>query len=970
MASPQVQSPTNVESPSAAKTAQTTGPSQMAPQSLAMDKAETGTVGSGSSQNFRRSDGPAVSPAKVASNSSRRSQTRSKSDLSQSLVSTEKSTVNRSVTGAPIPQQIVRTNSEPGSRSGTPTPQSLNESSSASIQSSSSSNQRSELSADKGSSTVDVGPQKIVANQSSRNSGGGGQPELSQQSINSPTRDSGSGPAMKPQVATTNSSPSPAAPLTQGSNPNQSRESQPNAQSAIAQRESGEPIQMGRPDDRSTQTADNASALSGNASQNRAERSLAQNSTLADSRSSSDNSNVRQSQIENRLNPMVANLPSNASQGQRTQVESDDPSEVESEAPGGSTAISKQSLPGTVSADRAQREVLVQANGQSESKIANTASTRRSRIGGEQSSSMLVGQSKVDRERLSPQIGGRVGDGPQSSSLAQSPQGNGDSDSMEPGTKAEIGKQPAGSTSGQSRADSSSPGGAGVKVANNQSTRRAGNADSALSDLSTQNRSSSLDNNQRPVVQNSPGDGLQPLPSQGENPRSQSLEGSAQVADVDKQSLPGLKVEFSKQEGAGGIGDTVSPEVGINTIRASRDSKTIQVQPMTRFRRNPETAQPKVSTKNVVATKAFSGRRRKRLSSQSPSAAKAIEMGLAFLAKQQNEDGSWSLDRLDKNRDNRNQQLSSDTAATGLALLAFQGAGFNHKEYFYADELAAAVDWLKQNQQTNGDLYVESNKRSDSSCRLYSHAIATLALCEAYGMTQDPELKSAAQKAIEFIEKSQHAELGGWRYYAEPASMRRSDTSVTGWMVMALQSARLAGLDVQEETFAEVERFLGFAVDQNAEHKFRYNPVASLDDPRKRQGRVASHSMTSVGLLLRMYTGWNRDDQRLVRGSDYLLTRLPSDATIELRDTYYWYYATQVLNHVGGERWERWNQALEPLLIRTQVQNGAMKGSWDPYYPVPDRWATFGGRIYLTTMNLLNLEVEYRKLPLYENTAK
>jgi hypothetical protein len=72
---------------------------------------------------------------------------------------------------------------------------------------------------------------------------------------------------------------------------------------------------------------------------------------------------------------------------------------------------------------------------------------------------------------------------------------------------------------------------------------------------------------------------------------------------------------------------------------------------------------------------------------------------------------------------------------------------------------------------------------------------------------------------------------------------------------------------------------------------------------------------------------------------------------------------------MGGERWERWHDQLYPLLIDTQVLDGANEGSWDPLLPTPDLWARYGGRLYVTTMNLLSLEVSYRHLPLYEATA-
>ena len=129
--------------------------------------------------------------------------------------------------------------------------------------------------------------------------------------------------------------------------------------------------------------------------------------------------------------------------------------------------------------------------------------------------------------------------------------------------------------------------------------------------------------------------------------------------------------------------------------------------------------------------------------------------------------------------------------------------------------------------------------------------------------------------------------------------------------------------------------------------------------------------MTAVGLLLRLYSGWNRTDERMVAGAKELLKTMPSETTIEARNTYYWYYATQVLKHVGGEDWDTWYQkSLYPLLIESQQKTGPMQGSWDPRHPVPDRWGYFSGRLYVTTLNLLTLEVKWRLLPLYDDSAK
>ena len=186
--------------------------------------------------------------------------------------------------------------------------------------------------------------------------------------------------------------------------------------------------------------------------------------------------------------------------------------------------------------------------------------------------------------------------------------------------------------------------------------------------------------------------------------------------------------------------------------------------------------------------------------------------------------------------------------------------------------------------------------------------------------------------------------------------------------MMALQSGRLAGLNVNPETFRSIDDWLEVAAAPDNPSIYRYDPFAINSKGISRiQGRKPTPSMTSVGLLMRIYTGWDKNDPRLLAGADYLLqTQLPGDTSPQVRDTYYWYYATQVLKFVDGQRWNQWNNLLRPMLIRSQEKTGDLAGSWNPYRPVPDRWGGFGGRLYVTTMNLLSLEVRHRMLPLYQ----
>lgn len=345
-----------------------------------------------------------------------------------------------------------------------------------------------------------------------------------------------------------------------------------------------------------------------------------------------------------------------------------------------------------------------------------------------------------------------------------------------------------------------------------------------------------------------------------------------------------------------------------------------------------------------------------------PETDQAIEKGLAFLAKYQRPDGSWRLQDFDTE-----VLIRSDTAATGLAILAFQGAGYTHLQSRYATTLDQAINYLARHQRSDGDLYIPQDPASDQNAWLYSHSIAALALSEAYGMTQDERLKPIAQKAIEFMVNSQDARRGGWRYRPNVGS----DTSVTGWFMMALHSGRLAGLRVPAETFDRIQRFADQArASGNTPHQYRYNPFAA-NTPEQRHGLRPTAVMTSVGLLIRLYSGWQRERPEMIGGADFLLQHLPAHGTSaqSLRDTYYWYYATQVIFQMGGKHWQQWRDTLYPLLIDNQVSEGPWAGSWAPYQPVPDLWSRYGGRLYVTTMNLLSLEVSYRHLPLYETTA-
>ncbi len=319
-----------------------------------------------------------------------------------------------------------------------------------------------------------------------------------------------------------------------------------------------------------------------------------------------------------------------------------------------------------------------------------------------------------------------------------------------------------------------------------------------------------------------------------------------------------------------------------------------------------------------------------------PGTEKAVEEGLAWLVKQQRSDGSWGLRGPYAN----GGTAENKSAATAMALIALAGAGHTHREGIHQASVQRGLNFMMSLQDADGFFASGAPERQ----QMYGQGQCTIALCELYGMSGDKELRGHSQKALDFAEKSQSRE-GGWRYQPK----EDSDTSVTGWFVMALMSGRMAGLSTNKKTLVGVERFLD-SVQSDEGSQYSYTELSR-----------PSFSMTAEGLLCREYLGWRRDDSRLARGCE-LLAGQPISGNIRERSYYYWYYATQTLHHFGGSPWQKWNEAMRVELPKLQVRDGKDRGSWPPQ---GDEHAASGGRLFATCFALYCLEVYYRHLPLY-----
>ncbi len=336
----------------------------------------------------------------------------------------------------------------------------------------------------------------------------------------------------------------------------------------------------------------------------------------------------------------------------------------------------------------------------------------------------------------------------------------------------------------------------------------------------------------------------------------------------------------------------------------------------------------------------------------------AVDDALDWLARHQSPTGNWDADGFDAQcRTNRCGGLGEapyDPGVSGLALLAFLGTGETHTAGPHREVVKRGLGWLRDIQDSEGCIGPRTSGHFQ-----YNHTIATLALAEAYGLTGSKLLREPAQRAIGFVQTSQNPYLA-WRYGVRDGD---NDTSVTGWAVMALKSAKMAGLEVDGGAFRGALAW----VDKMTEpelgrvgYQRRGGAPARTNEMLERFPAENSESMTAVGVLTRVFCGQDPAQEPLIgRGTELLARRTPRwDVDAGTIDMYYWYYGTLAMFQVGGESWKTWNQAMRGAIVDTQRKDRALDehGSWDPLGP----WGPEGGRVYSTATMALCLEVYYR----------
>ena len=305
-----------------------------------------------------------------------------------------------------------------------------------------------------------------------------------------------------------------------------------------------------------------------------------------------------------------------------------------------------------------------------------------------------------------------------------------------------------------------------------------------------------------------------------------------------------------------------------------------------------------------------------------PEVRASITKGLEYLAKEgvQNPNGSWGGG-------------SNPVAETSLSLMAFMLKGYVPGRGSYGRLMDNAIAYLiNKGREQRGFLGTPNNHAG-----MYEHGLAVLALSEAWGQSKNPRLKTTLRRAVDIILRAQNPQ-GGWRYTPEP---RDADLSMTVMHLVALNSAREAGISVPDTTIEKATKYVLSCQDENS-GGFRYMPGSG--EP--------GFARTAAGVMSLIMCGQRRH-KATQRGLAFLKAypERKFDKNYP-RFHYAHYYAVQAMYQAGEADFLAWYPKISATILSKQSADGS--------------WSGAHGQAYGTSLSILILGVPYRYLPIYQ----
>jgi hypothetical protein len=309
----------------------------------------------------------------------------------------------------------------------------------------------------------------------------------------------------------------------------------------------------------------------------------------------------------------------------------------------------------------------------------------------------------------------------------------------------------------------------------------------------------------------------------------------------------------------------------------------------------------------------------------------SVESNLAWLARHQQHDGSWSgtrfLEQCSGPACTGGGPAEDDIELTSLAALSFLGAGYtpqNRASYVdkhsgktmrFGECVRSAMKFLVAHVDSSGRV------TGDGPAGSLRQALATSALCEVYGITNAKFYRAPAASTVAYLESSRATD-GMW-----------GDDIVNGESWLAVKSAQISGLtDTAPETSTAV--------------------IAWTRSPVERLGPHPTE--TAYRLLSRIFAMKSRTRDK-VEDDAAAVEILTDPPRWEDRCYQHWLVASLALfqfDGPSGPRWKTWNKPMADTLCKHQAvrAEGCLDGSWDGPH----------GRVRATTEATLMLQIYYR----------
>lgn len=363
-----------------------------------------------------------------------------------------------------------------------------------------------------------------------------------------------------------------------------------------------------------------------------------------------------------------------------------------------------------------------------------------------------------------------------------------------------------------------------------------------------------------------------------------------------------------------------------------------------------------------------------------------IKAALQWLADHQAPDGFWSasdfaehskraeakrtgnLQWVNPGKPDGDKGSAADIAMTSMALLAFAGSGYDHREGEYRATIRSALLYLRRQQNNEGRF------GDDTNSHVHTHAIATQAISELYGISGDEVLKPMAERAVRYL-ISQQVEDSGWTNGRD----KEPDTQMTGWCVLALKSASTPGLEVEADvkaTYEGANKWLDSASGNvRGAPRTGYRKAGdSVPRPSETRRWKAFPETEAVNIMCRLFSdapGWNLENETL-KSQAALIAKSPPAWKQREVDYAHWYFGSMALFQVGGDGFKAWRNATLDALIKNQrgfseadkdttPETLAEHGSWDAV----GAWHPSGGRVWSTATAALTLQVMARRMRLH-----